>query len=99
LLSAPEVEASPWESTWIEILARQLKATAPIVPQMSAGITDSRYFRQRGIPAYGFSPFIIDSPMMRTVHARDERIALDRFDDGVERMTALVTEWAQGSGG
>ncbi|MCZ6726035.1 MAG: M20/M25/M40 family metallo-hydrolase [Acidobacteria bacterium] len=97
LLSAPEVEASPWDNTWIEILERQLTPTAPIVPQMAAGITDSRYFRQREIAAYGFSPFIIDSVFMRTVHVRDERIPLVRFEKGVERMTALVAEWAEGA--
>ena len=28
-------------------------------PSFIAGVTDARYFRERGIPAYGFSPFAL----------------------------------------
>ncbi len=96
LLSAPPVEASPWAGPWIDILGEELRSVAPIVPQMAAGTTDSRYFRQRGIAAYGFSPFILNSELTRTVHSRNERIPIDEFDLGVERMIRLVAAWAQG---
>jgi acetylornithine deacetylase/succinyl-diaminopimelate desuccinylase-like protein len=96
LLSSPPVAASPWSNPWIEVLAAELSATAPIVPQMVAGATDSRFFRQRGIPAYGFSPFILNSEFTRTVHSANERIPLDEFERGVSRMTRLVATWAAG---
>ena len=97
LLSAPKVAPSPWSGPFIDILRRQLATVAPAVPQMISGITDSRYFRQRGIAAYGFTPFILGSEYTRTVHARDERIRLDEFERGKERMTSLVAEWAGGT--
>lgn len=94
LLAAPVTPASRWGGPIVEILKRELSGQAPVVPQMAAGITDSRYFRQRGVPAYGFSPFILDAELMRTVHARDERIPAAELDRGVARMTAIVTAWA-----
>ena len=98
LLSAPPVRASPWSGPWIDVLHQELRSVAPIVPQMAAGTTDSRYFRQRGIAAYGFSPFILDGEYTRTVHGHDERIPITEFDAGVERMTRLVAAWAAGQG-
>lgn len=96
LLSAPVVEASPWDGPWLDALQRVLGREAPVVPQMAAGITDSRFFRQRGIPAYGMAPFILDAALMRTVHGRDERIPLAELERGTERMIELVAVWAQG---
>lgn len=99
LLSAPLVESSPWEGPWLEILQQVLGREAPVVPQMAAGITDSRFFRQRGIPAYGILPFILDSSLMRTVHGRDERIPVAELERGAERMKELVALWARGDQG
>jgi len=96
VLAAPPVESSPWSGPWIEIAQRHLSSVAPVLPQMAAGITDSRFFRQAGVPAYGFSPFILDSVVTRSVHARDERIPIEAFDAGVGRMTDLVAAWANG---
>jgi acetylornithine deacetylase/succinyl-diaminopimelate desuccinylase-like protein len=46
-------------------------------------VTDARFFRQAGIPAYGFSPFLIMSTDTYQVDAPNERIALPGFVDGV----------------
>jgi acetylornithine deacetylase/succinyl-diaminopimelate desuccinylase-like protein len=99
LLSAPVVDPSPWGGPWLRALEQVLGRKAPVVPQMAAGITDSRFFRHRGIPAYGMSPFILESSLMRTVHARDERIPLAELERGTERMTELVALWARGDQG
>jgi len=48
------------------------------VPYMVSGGTDSRFFRQRGIPAYGFLPLKPDlslAEMLSIVHGRNERIS------------------------
>ncbi|MDH3402337.1 MAG: M20/M25/M40 family metallo-hydrolase [Acidobacteriota bacterium] len=97
LLSAPAVEASPWDGPWVGALTRVLGPVAPVVPQMGAGITDSRFFRERGVPAYGLSPFILDGELMRTIHGRDERIPLAELERGTARMTELVALWARGA--
>ncbi len=61
-----------------------------MLPVFIAGVTDSRYFRARGIPAYGVSPFEIEGTLLRTVHGPDERIPLVAFARGVERMIEIV---------
>ena len=63
---------------------------APVVPLFISGITDSRYFRARGIPAYGLSPFELEGEYTKTVHGPDERIAVAAFEKGVATMKRIV---------
>jgi len=63
---------------------------AAIVPAFISGFTDSRYFRARGIPAYGLMPFALDGDDLRTIHGPDERIPIAELDRGVERMRRIV---------
>ena len=60
------------------------------MPLLIPAATDSRFFRARGIAAYGFSPFAIDARELRTVHDVDERLALAAFDHGVGTMKSVV---------
>ena len=64
---------------------------APVVPAFIPAFTDSRYFRARGIAAYGFSPFALDglpaAHRPRAGRAHSARLTLDR---GVETMTRVV---------
>ena len=89
-LATPAVPASSVESPVWRELAAALADEAPAVPAMIPGITDARFLRARGIPAYGFSPFELEPEYLRRVHAPDERIPLASFDDGVERMVRVV---------
>jgi acetylornithine deacetylase/succinyl-diaminopimelate desuccinylase-like protein len=91
LLDAPRVEASPTDHSVFRCLAENLRGRAPVVPAFIPGITDARYFRAAGIPAYGFSPFVLESSDMRGIHGPDERIPLEAFEDGVDTMTGLLT--------
>jgi len=45
--------------------------------------TDSRFFRAAGVPAYGFSPFLIMSTDTLQVDQANERFALPAFVEGV----------------
>ena len=69
-----------------------------VMPFFSPGFTDSRLFRQRGIPAYGFSPFAIEPQDLLGIHGADERIPLRELDRGVERLRNVVREWSRGRG-
>ncbi len=93
LLAAPPAAASPFDHEVVALLEQVLSTEAPIVEQMIGGVTDSRYFRERGFPAYGFSPFRLSGRYTTTVHAANERIAVAAFDEGVERMTKIVAGW------
>jgi len=90
LLATPPSAPSPASGDDWERIRSVLLPEAPVLPVMIAGITDSRFFRELGITAYGLSPFAVDGLYMRRVHGPDEAIPLDAFDRGVERMKRIV---------
>ena len=76
-------------------VAGVMAAGAPVVPYMSPGGTDSQELRARGIVAYGLLPFPIEEEDLRTMHANDEKIALDSFIRGNEMLYRVVVEAAR----
>lgn len=60
-------------------------------PQIFTGGTDSRYIRQLGLPAIGFSP-MNNTPIL--LHDNDEYIAVDTFVKGIEIYRKIITEVA-----
>ncbi len=65
---------------------------ATIVPRMAAGFTDSHFFREIGIPAYGFIPVILDAEQARGIHGDNEKISLANLNFGREFMQRLVEQ-------
>lgn len=56
--------------------------------------TDSRFFRQAGIPSYGFSPFTIFATDTFRVDGTNERLGLPGFVDGVDLYVRVVQRLA-----
>ena len=77
MLSAPRSEPSPIDHPFFVCLSDELSVKAPVVPAFIAAITDARYLRQRGIPAY---------------HTSDEHISLEAFAQGVETLWKVVRQ-------
>lgn len=96
LLSSPEAPPSPVDDPLFEALQDVLSVRAPVVPILISGTTDSRYFRERGVVAYGFSPFALEPPELLGIHAPDERIPEDVFLRGVETMRRLLLRYGGG---
>lgn len=96
LLTSPPTLSSPTGSALHGALTRTLRPEAPVVPYFSPGFTDSRLFRERGIPAYGFSPFTLEPQDLLGIHGPNEHIPLAELDRGVERMRQVVHAWASG---
>jgi acetylornithine deacetylase/succinyl-diaminopimelate desuccinylase-like protein len=92
LLQAPATQPSPTDGPLYTCLESTLGSSAPVVPAMIAGVTDARYFRELGIPAYGFSPFALAPGDAQGVHGVDERISQSAFERGVTTMTELVSK-------
>ncbi len=63
---------------------------ARVVPMMIAGFTDSHYFRQRGLTAYGFIPVQLAPAEEKGVHGIDERLSVKELGNGLQRMVALL---------
>ena len=90
VLDAPLAPASPLDHPLYRALEEILGVRALVVPTFIPGTTDSRFFRQRGMPAYGFSPFALNSEDSRGVHADNERVPVDAFLRGVETLRRLL---------
>ena len=66
---------------------------AAVVPYMSTGFTDSRFFRSIGIPTYGLMPVLLPRAEHGKIHGVDERIPLSGIAEMTEIVYALIREW------
>ena len=57
--------------------------SAPVIPEMETGASDSVYTIAAGIPSYGVSGIALDQDDVRA-HGKDERVRVNSFYDGVE---------------
>jgi acetylornithine deacetylase/succinyl-diaminopimelate desuccinylase-like protein len=57
--------------------------SAPVIPEMETGASDSVYTINAGIPSYGISGIALDEDDVRA-HGKDERVRVSSFYDGVE---------------
>jgi acetylornithine deacetylase/succinyl-diaminopimelate desuccinylase-like protein len=94
LVTSPPAKPSPASGRVWTALSAALGESGPVVPTFVPGFTDSRFFRERGIPAYGIAPFALSGEDLRGIHNPDERIPLAELDRGVERMRKAVTLYA-----
>jgi acetylornithine deacetylase/succinyl-diaminopimelate desuccinylase-like protein len=69
-----------------------------LMPAVTAGFTDSHFFRDLGIVAYGFSPAIIPSSDQGGVHGNNERISVQNVERGWQTMLDLLQTIAVESG-
>ncbi|MBI4583353.1 MAG: M20/M25/M40 family metallo-hydrolase [Planctomycetes bacterium] len=68
---------------------------ALILPTMSTGGTDSRNYRVRGVPAYGFIPLIVPEGDNSRIHDVDERVRVEEVKKGVKVFFDLVKALAE----
>lgn len=66
---------------------------AVVVPYMSTGFTDSRFFRSIGIPTYGLMPVLLPREEHGKIHGVDERIPLSGIAEMTEIVYALIERW------
>ena len=75
-------------------ITKELFGDIPVIPVMSTGATDSRFFRALGVPAFGVSGLFSDPSVDARAHGRDERMAVKSFFEGQEflyRLTKALT--------
>jgi acetylornithine deacetylase/succinyl-diaminopimelate desuccinylase-like protein len=76
-------------------ITREMFGAIPVIPTMSTGATDSRYFRQLNIPAFGVSGLFSDPTVDARAHGRDERMRVQSFYEGQEFLYRLTKALAQ----
>ncbi len=90
-------DASPLREDVMRALRRAIDLRAPglpIVPSMSAGATDSLYFRNVGVPSYGVSGIFMH-PRDSFAHGLNERVPLATFDGALRQWRSLLMDLAR----
>ncbi len=85
-VSSPQI--SPLMTTIRTLAAKSDKSE--VVPIMTAGFTDSHYFRGKKIIAYGFVPLEVQQGEARGVHGVNERIGIKEMGRAIERTVELL---------
>lgn len=62
----------------------------PVLPYITTGATDLRYFRDLGITAYGFFPITLSSDEILKMHGKNERISVENIHKGLEGTYQIV---------
>jgi acetylornithine deacetylase/succinyl-diaminopimelate desuccinylase-like protein len=89
----PSTPASPLTSEImgpITQITRDMWGDIPVIPTMSTGSTDSRFFRARGVAAFGVSGLFSDPTVDARAHGRDERMSVKSFYEGQEFLYRLT---------
>jgi len=76
-------------------ITREMFGDIAVIPTMSTGATDSRYFRQLNIPAFGVSGLFSDPLVDARAHGRDERMRVQSFFEGQEFLYRLTKALSQ----
>ncbi len=98
LLAGTPTPATSAGTELFATLERLMKKASPgshVAPIVGAGTTDSRYFRARGIVAYGVTPFKVNYYDAGTPHGNDERIRASFFTAGVRLMREMVIDFCE----
>jgi acetylornithine deacetylase/succinyl-diaminopimelate desuccinylase-like protein len=66
---------------------------AIVLPYLSTGFTDSRFFRQLGIDSYGLAPILLTRADLGRIHGVDERIPVEGLRDMVRITRAAIDRW------
>lgn len=101
LLAGAPVPTTGSDTELFSTLERTMRKEAPgslVAPIVGAGTTDSRFFRARGIVAYGVAPFKVNYYDSGTVHGNDERIRAGFFTEGVRLMREIVIDFCERKG-
>lgn len=91
--AGPAMPVDPVLLQAAEAVTEEMWPGVAVVPTMSSGASDSRYFRKAGIPAYGVSGIFVEMDDMRA-HGKDERVGVKQFYEGYEFLQRLVAKLA-----
>jgi acetylornithine deacetylase/succinyl-diaminopimelate desuccinylase-like protein len=90
LLNFPAT-SSPRQSQLMSAITRLAKTDdARAVPQMSTEFTDSHYFRQKGLIAYGFIPLELTAAQEKAIGGANEHLPTRELGAAVKRMVELL---------
>jgi acetylornithine deacetylase/succinyl-diaminopimelate desuccinylase-like protein len=92
--SGPPSPLNPEILKKVEQVTHKLWPGLPVLPVMGVGASDGKYLRAADMPTYGISGVFVDVDDFR-MHAKDERIRVDDFYDGLEYNYELIKEFSK----
>jgi acetylornithine deacetylase/succinyl-diaminopimelate desuccinylase-like protein len=96
VLNMENAPASPADNKFFRILEKVIQDDYPgcvTSPFMLSGLSDSRFFRARGVPCYGIIPARLGIPDLARIHGVDERIAVQDVRDGVKFLYDVIVSF------
>lgn len=104
IVPLPEFESnplppSPTDNELYGAIVRVARRRDPgciVTPFLITGATDSRFFREIGVPCYDFSPFRLRQEDAKLVHGHNERISIENLGFASEVIFEIVHEVAAG---
>jgi len=87
-------DASPLRADLVSAVTKAIHISYPgvaVFPTMSAGASDSMWFRKEGIPSYGVSPIFMKQSD-RFSHGLNERVPVDTITPSISYMLSLFTD-------
>jgi acetylornithine deacetylase/succinyl-diaminopimelate desuccinylase-like protein len=81
----------------VEDAVKSVHPDAVMLPYMSTGFTDSRFFRAVGVETYGLMPLLMAREDMGRIHGVDEKIPTGGMREMTAAMAALIDRWNSGS--
>ena len=76
--------------TVVRDVVSEMVEGAHVAPELTSGFTDSRVFRLRGVPAYGFVPCLVRPEELAGVHGHNERISVENLRLGMQILYEVV---------
>lgn len=84
---------SNFHSPYYQALAQAIEAHDPqaiVIPYMSPGATDNRFFRDQGVPAFGIIPLLVKLEDIEGLHGKNERIPVSELVRGEKILWDFV---------
>jgi acetylornithine deacetylase/succinyl-diaminopimelate desuccinylase-like protein len=75
------------DTDFFRALSQTLQTFQPpglVVPYLTPGTTDSRFFRRAGMNAYGLTPMLLDIRELSRIHGIDERVSTANLRWGIQ---------------
>lgn len=87
------IDPSPTDDALYRALVEGVTAhhpSATVVPWLMVGASDARFFRPRGLKAYGFGPVFMARADIEGIHGHDESVSLDALAQGMRTYTEAL---------
>ena len=84
---------SPLDGEFLAVVrdvVQEMVEGAHLAPELTSGFTDSRVYRVRGVPAYGFVPCLVRPEELAGVHGHNERISVENLRLGMQILYEVV---------